>query len=513
MIDKTLYPWGPDSFVRASNEDNRMHYRGNYILDGVMCSFWLHEQQASPIRLRGRMQIISKQSGHILKTGEPSARNVEASMCFAPADPRPETWQADVIKQVEHTAMRLMHEHSLLVRKDAELAVTPDTLSPQTAVLLYADKFFRDRHKKAGDKLLAEYRSTLQSVYSHLPIKPMQQFTPREIKAALQSTPLTTKKHRLVWSFWDYCISAGLCSGANPIPAPVRSRQSTDALQAKADRLDVLDQNTQLLLYRQFITNPDSRACGAALMLWGNFSASEACKLTWGNLLFLGPDYIAVKYRKTGNAGSTHNYTRVLFIQAARILTQRMQKLQQSYSHDKIMDMPIVSNPHDSKRAWIPNLLNQFGRDALNKCGIDRQILRASEEWGRAVATRVFQTTYASNLIHQCGLKADDGIYRYMCGKSLIGDTTQDNYNCYSCYDGLDSQFAVVRRMAPEATLSPVPVDTSNPDYDEYTLTPDTTLDPLSFSITLSGLQEGQTVQIINDYGLNLQASVSSSVR
>lgn len=493
--------------LQSTVKDGRIFFKGLYILDGVKFSFWCNESGSGNPPLRGKLRIISQETGFTLMTLSDPSKKIECSIYPNPRDLHDHSDLLDAVKErVAEAALSLLGNHLTEVKRDVELIVTPETITPQMAVLLYADKFFRDCHRKASDKLLDDYRSTLRAVFSRFENKPMSTFSQKDGKAVMDELQPNADKARLIWSFWDYCLVSGLCTGTNPISKPLPKRQSAAAAQAKADRLDILDLATQAALYLLLLAKPDARACGVALMLWGGFSAAEACKFRWRDLLMLSKDFVAVKHHKSQNAGATHNYTRVLFIQAARILFLRYRKLMETYTHNQILDLPIVSPVHDAKRVLKPNLLNQYGRELLTQCGVDQQILRASEEWHQAVAARIFINTYASNLIHSCGLDPNSGLYRFMCGKPLTGIVTQDHYNSFSYDGGLETQYAAVRRMAPEEIIESVPVDTSHDGYDIYTLTPETTRDHLGFSVAIPGLHDGDFVGIVNEYGTLLQA-------
>ena len=493
--------------LESTINDGRLFFNGFYALDGVKFAFRCNETGSGDHPLRGKLRIISRETGFTLMTLGDPPKKIECSIYPSPRDLHDRSnWLDAVEERVAEAALTLLGKHLTEIKRDAELTVTPETVTPQMAVLLYADKFFRDCHRKASDKLLDDHRSTLRSVFSRFDNKPMSTFSRKDGKAVMDAIQLNANKARLIWSFWDYCLVSGLCTGTNPISKPLPKRQSAAAAQAKADRLDILDLATQAALYLLLLAKPDARACGVALMLWGGFSAAEACKFRWRDLLMLSKDFVAVKHHKSQNAGATHNYTRVLFIQAARILFLRYRKLMETYTHNQILDLPIVSPVHDAKRVLKPNLLNQYGRELLTQCGVDQQILRASEEWHQAVAARIFINTYASNLIHSCGLDPNSGLYRFMCGKPLTGIVTQDHYNSFSYDGGLETQYAAVRRMAPEEIIESVPVDTSHDGYDIYTLTPETTRDHLGFSVAIPGLHDGDFVGIVNEYGTLLQA-------
>lgn len=92
--------------------------------------------------------------------------------------------------------------------------------------------------------------------------------------------------------------------------------------------------------------------CGIALMLWGGFSAKLACGFVWGDILFDcdEPDFVRMIYHQDDKAGATHDFTRPLFPQAARILLRRYRELTIKYTPETLLKCPAVSTKQSYKK-------------------------------------------------------------------------------------------------------------------------------------------------------------------
>lgn len=488
------------------DKDGRLHYKGSYHLDGVVFTFNVNEQAKGKHILRGQVSVFSQRKGHLMrdrkeKGEEPKVimRNIYPSPPFGTDRT---IWRVFVMGSVEKAAQSLLSEKRHQIKRDAELSITPDSVTPQLALIVWGDSFLRQRHENASQKSREDYYRVLSRFFRILPNKPMTEFRESEITKAIQETHPSRQAIKLAKDFWGYCIDTHQCSGKNPFPVETKKRKSAAAKQAEADRLDILDIEMQDAVYRRALDEPTGANCGVALMLWGGLDAKRACSLLWKDLVFSEDEGIILKLNFEDYAGATHNYSRTLFQQGEAIVKNRYHELANKYGKTRLCTMPIVSIASTPQKSMKPNDLKQYGKAMLKRIGIGQRIIGHSDTNSIEIAARIFENTYAHNLAYRCGLNEDTGLYLFLCGRSLAGNTTADHYRSFTDADGIEAQRSVQRRMAPEKAIKlERAADKSNPEFDSYFFAAPTTQDLINMKIIIKDLPEGEVVSIISRYG------------
>ena len=312
---------------------------------------------------------------------------------------------------VEKAAQSLLEMYRHLIKRDSELSVTPETITPQMALILYGDAFLRDRHPNASEKSSQDYLRALSRFFRVLPNSPMAGFQEREIAKAIQEARPSRQTLKISKSFWAYCIDSRRCTGRNPFPEEGRQRKSAAARQAAADRLEVLDNEMQEAVYRRLLEEAGGASCGVALMLWGGVDARTACALLWKDLVFFEDGIVMVKLTIEDNAGATHDYSRVLSPQGAEVLAKRRKALVRLVGKTRLAKMPVVSVASDPGKLMKVDDLKQYGKALLKRIGVERRAIGYSERKSVDIAAKVLENTYAHNLIHRCGLREDEGLF------------------------------------------------------------------------------------------------------
>ena len=490
----------------SRDKDGRLHFKGSYYLDGVTFCFTATEQANGKNILRGQVNVFSQKKGCLMRNSKRKGEEPKViSQSIYPSPPfgtDKGIWCDYVMASVEKAAQSLLEKYRHLIKRDSELSVMPDSITPQLALILWCDSFMRQKHENASQKSREDYYRGMSRFFRILPNKPMAECQEREITRAIEEAHPNKQTIKLSKDFWGFCIDAHKCTGTNPFPVEAKKRKSAAAKQAEADRLDILDNEMQDAVYRRALDEPTGANCGIALMLWGGVDAKTACSLLWKDLVVLNDGTVILKLIIEDYAGATHDYRRVLFPQGEAVIKERRKDLMRKYGKTKISKMPVVSIASDPVKAMKTDDLKQYGKTFLKKVGIERRAIGYAKHENVDIAAKVFVNTYAHNLVHRCGLMEDSGLYLFLCGRSLAGNVTADHYRSFTDADGIELQRSVLRRMTPERPIKlDKTVDLSDPEFDSYFFAAPTTQDFLSLCITLQGINEGDKVSIISRYG------------
>lgn len=259
----------------------------------------------------------------------------------------------------------------------------------------------------------------------------------------------------LLANFWAYCIEKGICEGSNPVQATPKQKQSSQVKQAKALVPTELTLSQQDQLFEYLVKNISGSACGVALQIWGGFSCKTACVLRWSDVLFSSsPDLVRVIFYKEDNAGATHDYTRPLFVQAARILATRYEQLKYTYSSEELGKLPVVCQRTNYKKAMTANELTQYSSMILRQIGVTEDTLAALRMPKISASRQILHNTYVSNLVHRCGLASDPGTVKFLCGESLTDSVTDDHYTSFTSPSAVERIHTVLRAIAPLEELT-----------------------------------------------------------
>ena len=157
-----------------------------------------------------------------------------------------------------------------------------------------------------------------------------------------------------------------------------------------------------------------------------------------------------------------------------------------------------------------PDDLNKYGKALLQHLGIGVPKAGAAKKTTNSMAARIFVNTYIHNLSN-CGLREDEGLFRFLCGSSLAENTTADHYRSFTDPDGLDNQYSYLRRLAPEEPIIlDNAIDKSDPHYDVYRFSAPTTRDLFCLQMEMDGVETGQTVSLFSRYGGDMRVKAES---
>lgn len=256
--------------------------------------------------------------------------------------------------------------------------------------------------------------------------------------------------------------------------------------------------------YEDSLSAKAEKACAMALHLFGGLNTNQIRALTWGDIIFddCEPDKVIVRLRDDERSGSTHKLDLPIFPMGARILRARYQSLLEdgaSKSALRGQKVAVRQNgvvfPASEITRYIVRILKSIELSAEYYSRKEPgKILRPNELLG---------STYRYMVHYTCGLGAmEPGTANYLCGKSLTGNTTDDNYTSFSSPEGLERLYAYMHRLCVSEPLPQcIPPQVSEDGSNETdTFFPKMSRDRVTVTATLL-LQPGQTLTLESAHG------------
>lgn len=461
----------PRSYIKRTDINGHTTYKGTFVLNGAEFRFSLNQQTTGKYLMRGRVSAISPEDGFVLQAiGAEKKRRLDRKKavpteCEETEKPKREKVlnittelygqsleETEVKKSVERAAFRLYTKHADLIHRRMKQSQRPDIITPAVAAALYAENYVAINHRNTVESTRKTYTKAIRDNYAQMPAIPMATMATAKMKQYLDSHPVGGNTMRLLNGFWIFCLAKGICVGTNPFPVSQKRKVSATTKQARALMPDELSIRQQDELFAKLMSGEVSGdSCGIVLMLWGGFSAKLACGFVWEDILFDcdEPDFVRVIYHQNDKAGATHDFTRPLFPQAARILRRRYETLTVKYTPEDLAKYPIVSTKQSYKKAMTASALTQFGAMLLRTIGVTEETFFALKLPKVAVSSRIFYNTYIKNLVQRCGLANDPGTVNFMLGQSLSGSVTDDHYSSFVSDLASERIFTVLKAAGP----------------------------------------------------------------
>ena len=188
-------------------------------------------------------------------------------------------------------------------------------------------------------------------------------------------------------------------------------------------------------------------ACAIALQLGGGFSIAQIQQLRWRDVLF-EPDMVRIRTRDDVCGGSTHDRTRPIMPDAAEVLRCRYEALCKEATARQLENRFLLEKDKGGA-IFASSELVRYNNRILAEIGVRTTAVTAPGE--EAYSRRLLLATYAHQVMYAAGLGcAEKGTGNFLCGRSLIGDTTSCDYVGYTSPEGQRLLAAYLRRASPE---------------------------------------------------------------
>lgn len=485
---------------------------------GVVFRATLNPCNETRYALRGQICALSPDKGVMKITGsarkkiilekldgrDPTTKEADQYLCIRRSVRiKSDAYTASNRKTIEtylvSCAKELYGAHIDTIIKALQESALPDQITPIAAYQIYIKGFLSYESGKVhwAASTVESYQHKLFNLFSSLDPVPMCKSTTKHIEKICTQLRVSSTTQRMAWRFWQYCIDSGYCTGSNPVPAPLKKRKNAKQLQKAAQIPKELNERQQSQLYDLLLSRAatDSTAVGTAL-LWSGFAPNAISELRWHSVICCAedPDYVRIEYHVDDNAGATHDYTRPVLVQTARVLQARKAALLQSFDADVLDEMPVVGQKSAPVKPVSKANIVKNATDHLKQAGISEQTFAALKNPNSAAAKQLLLNTYKYNITNHCGLQEEPGTRKYLLGQSLIGDVTSDHYTSYTDPHGQQYLYRFLRRLMPDESIE-VPPSEILDDTEVRYFAPTSTMRRVDFDCTLL-LQPGQLVYI-----------------
>ncbi len=433
-------------------EDHAAAYNGSLVLNECEMRFSLQQQKHGAYLYRGTISAISPATGRVINITLPAKEDSDAKEKKASINLYTNLDLCEDIKAyVEDRAFALYSMFAETISRLLHGTARKETITPALAYSIHGHRYIDYAHPKASENTKTRHYKKLSKLFSRMPHNPMAEFSLRQTRDFLRENGVHPKTTEELRGFWRYCLEQGICLGADPFPVQNKRKHSAEEMTGKAIRPDELSESTQVEVYKTCLEDPSGPNCGMALMLWANTASKEACSLKWKQIHFHeeDPDLVSVVILKSEYAGATHIYTRPVFPQAARILKRRYMQLRERYSVKALDTMNVVCPLSSDREAMSADDLIKYTSTLLRVCGVLNGTFAELREPKKAVSRKLAANTYRANLVRRCGLEDDPYTVKYLCGESLLGNTSSDNYISFSDDDALLRLYTIMRVLQP----------------------------------------------------------------
>ena len=424
MKNKTVWNKTENEFIAETMEDGRKCYYGQYTDKAVPFAFRLAEQPTgSRYRCRGTVWAVPPDArGKIFDTKKNRDVVTEVSL---------NTVDENAIKdRILHSVWNFWGSHAEAIYRamyGAFVRAAAD-ITPQIAAQLYAERYEDSLHRLGQTPKEHRKAAKIRAYFAELPLKPMAQFTERDLQPVLKKLKDAPKAdQKLLRGFWNYCLERRYCQGANPFPEQ-QSKRSDPKRKSNAVFTPEHLSEGEIAHVFQTLLNQAAKtpmACAAALQLGGGFSIAQIQQLRWRDVLF-EPDMVRIRTRDDACGGSTHDRTRPIMLGAAEVLRCRYEALCKETTARQLENRFLLEKGKDGAILASSELV-RYNNRILAELGIRTTAVTAPGE--EAYSRRLLLATYAHQVMYAAGLGcAEKGTGNFLCGRSLMGDTTSCDY-------------------------------------------------------------------------------------
>ena len=364
---------------------------------------------------------------------------------------------ADIRKELAEFLLdqgkQLYLDHRSMLYNSLQDSITPETITPLFAMMLYFDPFVSETRPNMSnnDKTKDNCRKELEQVLSKLPVQSMGSFIQRDFRHNERFEKLSGTKKKMLYDFWQYCIAKCYCKTENnPIPLQGKRKKTGAEMRERARTPGRLDHKQIKKLYQYCLEVADGLACGLCLLLNG-YKEDFIRKLTWKDVVFKERLVLILNYQGD-RVSATKDYTRPCNRLLAELLRKRYQALLRKYKEKTVLDMPIVS----STKSDMEGMDN---KDFVAKCTsvlknwVEPSIFQKnSKNKKEAVVKRLLRNTYESLVKRDMGIEDDEGTMQFLLEERLES-TTDESYASYTSPEASERLFAIQNRCLPAFPL------------------------------------------------------------
>ena len=236
------------------------------------------------------------------------------------------------------------------------------------------------------------------------------------------------------------------------------------------------------------------------------FNLSQKCEnlQVQKEMLIFSLDYLNECMAKFCNLDNKAEVLKTLRNIALDIATERIRDVASEFQYYYDVITISKSQTRDISRIFYMVKLVKLNEDVKQKAhSMAYQYDGLPEEIVDKLKQEQDKIPRIADLNYTCGLgDMEPGTANYLCGKSLTGNTTDDNYTSFSSEEGQERLYAYMHRLCvPEPLPQNIPPLVSEDGYEETNVFyPKTSRDRVTVTATLL-LQPGQTLTLESSHG------------
>ena len=351
-----------------------------------------------------------------------------------------------LLREVQEQCRELLAVHGQMVCDRIKMHVTPYTVTPSQAALLYTSPFLIQRHHGAKRKDIAGIQNTTMAYFPQLTQKPMMEFSRKDAAKFVRQHNISDYARNILYHFWSYCIDKHYCVGENPFQRVERKKPTPDGLIRKIEVRQYLTAAERDWLFSLLLQHPDAYACAFALGLWCGLPEAVAMELTWDRIQFRSKSDAIMLLWDTDLGEefccATHDLSFALTQQASEILWTWRKYLREQTDED-FSHRRIVEAAEPITKAKLANYIDSV-LARMKAAGVAASELLLGDGYA------MLQNTYRLMIENECGISDDEGTRRFLQHRPLSDLVTDDHYVAYTGEEAWARQRTILRRIAPQ---------------------------------------------------------------
>lgn len=351
----------------------------------------------------------------------------------------------EIKQHIASKAEKLYQKYHTTIKKLLRNPSLSQEAYPLMLYRVYGEEFVRT-HCGKNPAYKAQQKRRLEQICGKYDYTPISAITQAQIRNAYKSCGKSGREKILLLNrFLNYCRDLKAYHGDNPVSTFIEkelpAKQKGDSIvlakrAAKQKFFDAATKENSLQLIMDSLE--DGRNMGVLLIGDGGLSAAQAVMLCWKDILFDADDdrYVTISISQPDSAGYTHDYSHPVFPYAGFLLHRRFDLLVKKYGEDKVLDLPVVSQARDPRKAVNASLLASHCKRHIRMAFEKDTEKKRSPFLPDNASVKFLQLDYENRLANICGMSADPSAVLYMCCRSLSNDVTADSYRGFSSVDG-----------------------------------------------------------------------------
>lgn len=517
--------------------DGRKKFHGECFYAGVLFKFSGCELKSEKYFAKVTVRIISPDTGKTLQVAGKQRRAImerlnehekqalEAGKQVEKLNASTEVYLplddlGDIEERINDAVIRLYEKHqatlATMLKQDAVY------LHLYSLFQLYQRDFLASLHIKSK-KGYSSKRDTLKDICARLDDMEVEKITVNVLKERFRDEPKKLKApFGLAESFLNFCHRKGAFYGDNPFSLwkdEMEKRSASvhpDSAARRAAKCRKIDFSKEKSIYDERVKSIEgSYSLLFPLAAYAHLTIEEIIALKWSDILVEDLENertVIIRNIKPEYTGGVHDFSRPPLPAGKQLILMKRDLLSKEYSESELMELYLVHQPGEPKKAISETKASEELRTCLKKAkvhfseafvigksGVEKEAYSYN---GQAII-QLLHDHYASILEEQCGVDLSSGLGHFLRGE-LIKDTTTSFYTSLTGEDGKFLLEAILRRDRRFSPACPfvAPQEELTADGEIITAVPSWGKDYISAGEVEFVLRPGESLKLEAHYGV-----------